>query len=229
MPLLRGIGRIVGLGGLGAVSVCAGYHASGAKFRFLDYDIPQKGSADAVKYTQKLEDKLQDLAIVKKLKDDPNCHMVKPWDYIHVDQKHRVFTTGSLHAPGAVSIPPVVFTNEKEKSTVTIVHCGLFLSGFPFLVHGGVLGTILDEALHRTASLSVGEYPREKVGIKFAYQRPTLVNQFFVVKTSTEIIESGKKARIVGSIRTLKDKELVRGEGVFDVSGSYTWKSMVGL
>ncbi|ANB15632.1 Fmp10p [Sugiyamaella lignohabitans] len=209
-----------------------GYKVNHALQNGFFYDTPTKGTDKALRYAEKLESKLESLPLVKQLSRDPQFQMVRPWDYVKEEKIGSIFTSGPLHTPGGVSIPPLLFANESERSIVTVVHCGHFLAGFPFLVHGGILSTALDEALHRTASLSLGTYPKETARINLSYKRPTFVNQFLVIKTSTEMIEEGKKARIIGSVRTLKGKELVRGEGVFDVTSppaKSSWKSIVGL
>lgn len=58
-------------------------------------------------------------------------------------------TTG----PGKFAVAPLVFTSIDKKSAVFIIHVGGGLCGHEGVVHGGLLATILDEALGRTVGL----------------------------------------------------------------------------
>ncbi|KAK8441144.1 5-formyltetrahydrofolate cyclo-ligase [Candidozyma auris] len=62
-------------------------------------------------------------------------------------------TNTILARPGGIVIEPIIFKNMKENMTVTIVHAGDKLCGYPFLVHGGIIATFLNETFKRNASL----------------------------------------------------------------------------
>jgi hypothetical protein len=208
---------------LAAISGGVGYGIA-KKGAFMGMEFPLKGTEAARAYADRIESKLQHLQIVNKLKNDQRYTSFRPWDLYHPDHRHKYFTSGALFAPGAITVPPLVFTSEQDKSSITIVHCGLFLAGFPFLVHGGILGTILDEAINRTAALSLGQYPQGKANLNLSYRRPTVVNQFLIVKTET--VEDDGQAKVSGTIETVSGKTLVRGQGVFVSKGSFNWTSI---
>ncbi|OBA19565.1 hypothetical protein METBIDRAFT_19233, partial [Metschnikowia bicuspidata var. bicuspidata NRRL YB-4993] len=97
-------------------------------------------------------------------------------------------TSHTLAQPGGIAVPPVIFHNRSTNDTVTIVHMGYRLCGYPFIVHGGMLATLLNETFKRNASLrhdAAGflkdDYKVESLAI--SYRRPAFADQFFVLRT----------------------------------------------
>jgi acyl-coenzyme A thioesterase PaaI-like protein len=58
----------------------------------------------------------------------------------------------TLRGPGKFAVPPLVFTTQDKRESVLILHVGDGLCGHEGVVHGGLLATVLDEALGRTVS-----------------------------------------------------------------------------
>lgn len=133
-------------------------------------------------------------------------------------------TNHTLSAPGGIAVQPVIFHNTKMDETITFVHMGYKLCGYPFIVHGGMLATLLNETFKRNASLSSDtlstlktDYKVENISI--TYKSPSLANQFFVVKTKksplpgsqpdlyslTSVIESEEGKVLVEATATLRN------------------------
>jgi hypothetical protein len=53
----------------------------------------------------------------------------------------------TLRAKGRIVVPPVVFYNKDRTQVTVVVHLGKELCGHDGIVHGGLLATLLDEAL----------------------------------------------------------------------------------
>uniref|UniRef100_A0A060T8W3 ARAD1C39798p n=1 Tax=Blastobotrys adeninivorans TaxID=409370 RepID=A0A060T8W3_BLAAD len=206
-------GRYLGVTAVGAV---IGYFAS--PWTVLKYatehELPKKGTLAAAEYNAELEADIQDLSIVKKLKADKRYKMVRSWQNMNADELERMFTAGTLSTPGALSIPPLVFVDEEDKSTVAVVHCGRLLTGFPLIIHGGVLGTLLEEALRRIAILNFKDDRGVVSRLTLNYKAPTLAHQFLLVKTHTESADN-KKVSLRGTVETLQGKTLVKAQGQF--------------
>lgn len=99
-------------------------------------------------------------------------------------------TNTILARPGGIVIEPIIFKNMKENMTVTIVHAGDKLCGYPFLVHGGIIATFLNETFKRNASLCSLSQSSMKddymvKSLSITYKAPTLANQFLIIKTRT--------------------------------------------
>lgn len=114
-------------------------------------------------------------------------------------------TNHTLAQPGGVLIKPVIFHNTETDETATIVHMGYKLCGYPFIVHGGILATLLNETFKRNASLSSvtssslkEDFKVESISIN--YKQPLFANQFFIVKTRLEKCNDGTKEVILRSI-----------------------------
>lgn len=132
-------------------------------------------------------------------------------------------TTHTLAKPGGVLIKPVIFHNIETDETVTIVHMGYKLCGYPFIVHGGMIATLLNETFKRSASLSSATTSSLKEDFKVEslsinYRHPLFANQFFIVKTKLEknnegakeitlksVVESEKGKPLVESVATLRN------------------------
>lgn len=56
----------------------------------------------------------------------------------------------TLRGPGKFAVPPLVFTTKDKRESVLVVHVGGGLCGHEGVVHGGLLATVMDEALGRT-------------------------------------------------------------------------------
>lgn len=57
------------------------------------------------------------------------------------------FTGYSLRGPGKFAIGPMTFSEMNRKTTINIVHIGSGMCGHQGIVHGGLVGTLLDESL----------------------------------------------------------------------------------
>lgn len=153
-------------------------------------------------------------------------------------------TNKTLATPGGIAAKPVIFYNTETDETVTFVHLGYKLCGYPFIVHGGILATVLNETFKRNASLSKdtlsqlkSDYKVEELNIN--YKAPSLANQFFVVKTEkmpptdTEpdlyhvksVIESQSGKLLVQSEAKLRNT--CRGTGALRTHSG--WREKLGL
>lgn len=136
--------------------------------------------------------------------------------------KAQSIVTHTLSKAGGILIKPIIFYNPETNETVTIIHAGYRLCGYPFIVHGGILASFLNETYKRNASLSTQTSSNLKDDFKVEnltinYKNPTFANQFLIIKTkqrelidkrTTElesVIESQKGKILVKSVATLHD------------------------
>lgn len=64
-------------------------------------------------------------------------------------------TAGTLRGPSKLAVAPLVFAKDDESEAIVIIHLGRSLCGHDGIVHGGMVGTILDEATGRNALLNL--------------------------------------------------------------------------
>lgn len=105
-----------------------------------------------------------------------------------ISTKHLMGDT--LASPGGILIKPETFYNFKELKSICITHLGKRMCGYPFIVHGGIIATILNEQFKDHASKSGGfrsgikdDFKVEEIDI--SYKAPAFADQFFVIKTES--------------------------------------------
>lgn len=64
----------------------------------------------------------------------------------------------ALRGPGKFAVPPLVFATHDKTEQVFFMHLGSGLCGHEGVVHGGLLGTVLDESLARTVGSSLSSH-----------------------------------------------------------------------
>ncbi|KAK6199297.1 uncharacterized protein RJT21DRAFT_45710 [Scheffersomyces amazonensis] len=148
------------------------------------------------------------------------------------EYKEPTLTTHTLATPGGILIKPVIFNNVETNETVTIVHAGFRLCGYPFLIHGGIIATLLNETFKRNASLSSftssnlkDDFKVENLTINYKY--PTFANQFLIVKTKKkENVNSDneKTVTLESVVETIKGRVLVKSSAVLHDTGRATNK-----
>lgn len=111
-----------------------------------------------------------------------------------------------------------IFWNEKERKSASVVFFGPGLEGWPTLVHGGVLATILDENLGRVALWSVPARTGVTANLNVNYRRPVFSSNFYTVHVDLDRERStDRKAYVIGEIRDLSGKVCVEATGLFVV------------
>ncbi|GME73727.1 unnamed protein product [[Candida] boidinii] len=211
---------------------------------FSSDELP-KNEIELMDYKIKLENDLNHLKIVKSLKNDPNFIILRSWDSFdkinefsmnNGDISHELSLSNdinsvksntskpadlhnTLNTPGGIFIPPMIFHNPVTKETITIVHLGKKLTGYPFLVHGGILGLTIDEVFKKSCSLDNDNFDKNKIHTKnltINYLFPSLANRFLVFKCKAYEKDSVKNEQLlVGSVETQSGKKLVKSSAIF--------------
>ncbi|GAA5826631.1 hypothetical protein JCM11251_002827 [Rhodosporidiobolus azoricus] len=120
----------------------------------------------------------------------------------------------ALRGPGKFAIPPLVFTTLDKKASVLIAHVGGGLCGHEGVVHGGLLATVMDEALGRTALLSLPTNIGVTATLTMNYKKPTFANQYLVIRTQLER-QQGRKAWVKGTIENTEGEVLAEATALF--------------
>ncbi|OCK78006.1 hypothetical protein K432DRAFT_406818 [Lepidopterella palustris CBS 459.81] len=97
----------------------------------------------------------------------------------------RTLTQQAMAGAGGLGIQRA-FWNAATRELIAVVWFGGALSGWPGLVHGGAIATVLDEGLSRVvagpdASLDTIPSPSS---LTLTYRRPTQANRFYVLRAS---------------------------------------------
>lgn len=157
-------------------------------------------------------------------------------------QSPKSMISNILAKPGGFLIKPVIFHNPQTNEGITIVHAGYKLCGFPFIVHGGILATILNETFKRNAAFCSGTSSSYKGDFKvehltISYKYPSFANQFLIIKTKKVPLENEneKWVRLESTIESEKGKVLVKSSAILHDTGlitnsrSRSFKNYIGL
>ncbi|KAG5351726.1 hypothetical protein C0989_005127 [Termitomyces sp. Mn162] len=177
---------------------------------------PDPATPESKVYTESLEQTLQTLPLLEQLRkqeDADDWYESRP--YLNYPEERRVnsLTGGALKGPGKLALYPLVRSKKDETESVIFVHVGRGLCGHDGIIHGGLLATLLDETLARTA---IANLP-EKVGVTalltLNYRAPTRADQFIVIRTFLQEAK-GRKATVTGRVEALDGTLLVEASYV---------------
>jgi acyl-coenzyme A thioesterase PaaI-like protein len=119
-----------------------------------------------------------------------------------------------------------LFHNSATGELVNIIYFGPATTGWPGVVHGGVIATVLDETCGRVAIREFPAHTGLTARLKVDYRGMTFANGFYVIRARAvgeeelEEHERGKRDRKVlvrASLEDLKGRTCVKAEALFVV------------
>ncbi|MCJ1413529.1 hypothetical protein MMC19_007635 [Ptychographa xylographoides] len=160
--------------------------------------LPIPSSAEDIAASSLLHTAASNLAIVKELRSLPDeWREYDAYENLPIERKAKSLTAGSEVGSRGLGVQRV-FWNEKEGRTISVVYFGGALSGWPGVVHGGAIATVLLENLERVAGHHRGggigvksDGVAETMGLK--YLKPTLANRFHVIRAEAEAEDGARK------------------------------------
>ncbi|KAG6856803.1 hypothetical protein H0H87_000500 [Tephrocybe sp. NHM501043] len=193
---------------------------------------PDPTSPEAIAYTESLEQRLQTLPLLESLRkqaDADEWYEVRPYRNFPEERRVNSLTSGTLRGPGKLALHPLVRAKKDESESQVFIHVGRGLCGHDGIIHGGLLATLLDETLARTA---IANLP-DKVGVTalltLNYRAPTRADQvgqllsicsstdrpqFIVIRTFLNEAK-GRKATVTGRVEALDGTLLVEASATF--------------
>jgi len=174
-------------------------------------------SAESLAYTEALEEQLQTLPLLRELReraDADEWYETRPHQQLPDEVRVNKLTAGSLRGPGKLTLFPLARVKNDESEAVVFVHLGRGLCGHDGIVHGGLLATLLDEALARNAITNLPEKVGVTATLSLNYRAPTRADQFVVLKTQLLDLK-GRKAMVAGRVEDLQGTLLVEASGLF--------------
>ncbi|KII86193.1 hypothetical protein PLICRDRAFT_114569 [Plicaturopsis crispa FD-325 SS-3] len=164
-----------------------------------------------------LENALLNLPVLQRMRAAPDAdewYETRPYAKFPEERRVNNLTAGALRGQGKLGVIPLARVKKDESESAVFIHVGRGLCGHDGIVHGGLLATLLDETLARTA---INNLP-EKVGVtaklSLNYRAPTRADQFIVIKT--KILEQrGRKAVVEGRVEDLDGSVLVEANATF--------------
>ncbi|KAJ6548208.1 HotDog domain-containing protein [Mycena vulgaris] len=174
-------------------------------------------SPESVAYTEALEAELQALPMLNALRtraDAAEWYETRPHAAIPDAVRANKLTSGALRGPGKLALFPLARVRKDESAAVIFIHLGRGLCGHDGIVHGGLLATLLDEALGRNAIINLPEKVGVTATLSLKYKAPTRADQFVVIKTELVSL-NGRKVVVSGRVEDLQGTVLVEAEALF--------------
>ncbi|KAG9002580.1 hypothetical protein FRB94_005836 [Tulasnella sp. JGI-2019a] len=176
---------------------------------------PHRESLEGIELMQHVEEDLQNLSIVQSLRSKKqDYYETRPYLTYPEEKRIHSFTAGTLRGPGMFAVPPLVFGRWDDSESVVIIHAGRSLCGHDGIVHGGLLATLLDEALARTAIMTLPSKIAVTANLNVNYKAPTKADQFIIIRTWLEEV-NGRKIRVRGHIEDVNGQLLVEASSLF--------------
>ncbi|KAF3063774.1 hypothetical protein GL218_02349 [Daldinia childiae] len=178
------------------------------------------GSPQDQYHVSKIRDEGSALPLVRALSSDPTW---KSWDAYSGAQSTNMVQSRLTSGPlgGSHGIPfQRVFRNTKTNEVISVVYLGTATAGWPGVVHGGALATLLDESLVRCAVLLFPARTGVTARLELQYRAPTLTSSFYIIRTRPMIREgedpskSDRKMWVEGTLETLHGKICVEAKAL---------------
>lgn len=110
------------------------------------------------------------------------------------------------------------FWNEKEHQLVSVVFMGSGIEGWPTVVHGGALGTIIDENLGRAAVRHFPARTGMTANLNIDYRTLVYSDNFYSIHSTLSPEQStDSKAYVRCEIRDMTGRVCVEANGLFVV------------
>ncbi|XDG07636.1 hypothetical protein ABKA04_007251 [Annulohypoxylon sp. FPYF3050] len=205
---------------------------------------PAQGSAEDDLLTSQIRTKGSSLPLVQSLSLDPSytswdaysgfsspaTHTSKPASHKTVVQSR--ITSGPLS--GSRGLPfQRIFHNATTGEVISVVYFGSGTGGWPGVVHGGALATLLDESLGRCAILRFPARTGVTARLELQYRQPTLTSGFYVIRArpmEDERDSAEKRERklwVEGTLETMDGKTCVEAKALFVVPKGVKLKPLV--
>lgn len=190
--------------------------------------LPEPGTKEDGYILESIHEQAEKLPVVQALSADP---AYESW-HAYTDRKEGgrppSITSGPMSGCRGLAYQRI-FHNAATGEMVSVVYFGGGLAGFPGVVHGGTLATILDESMGRCAIYRFPARMGVTANLDLTYKKPTLTNAFYVVRTRPVLSDddeaaakdgtkkSDRKLWVHGTIETQDGKVTVESKSLFVV------------
>ncbi|ETS77800.1 hypothetical protein PFICI_09862 [Pestalotiopsis fici W106-1] len=190
--------------------------------------LPEPGTKEDGYILESIYDQAKKLPLVQALSSDPAWESWYAYSDWREGSRPLSITSGPMSGCRGLAYQRI-FHNKATGEMVSVVYFGGALSGFPGVVHGGSLATILDESMGRCAIYRFPARMGVTANLDLTYKKPTLTNAFYVVRTrpvlseADEVIgkdgtkKSDRKLWVHGTVETPEGKVCVDAKSLFVV------------
>ncbi|EFE39512.1 thioesterase family protein [Trichophyton verrucosum HKI 0517] len=157
--------------------------------------IIEPDSPEDIEITTSLNSRFDQLEIVKKLREDPDYTEWEPYGNFTEEEKKARLTKNTLKS---------------------VLYLGNGLDGWPTVVHGGAIATILDENMGRLAIENLPERTGVTANLNISYKARLGRDQYIIVEAKYDrLLSSERKAVIEAVIKDGKGKVYSEAKALF--------------
>ncbi|KAJ6003179.1 hypothetical protein N7451_005726 [Penicillium sp. IBT 35674x] len=188
---------------------------------------PQPGSPEDEIFMKEIQRVYErGLPIVQELRNNPDYEESGVYQGMPETSKAHRLTSSALAGSRGIALQRV-FSNDKEKKVVSVVYLGPGLEGWPTMVHGGALGTVIDENMGRAAIRHFPERTGVTANMNINYRRPVYSGLFYTFHTRLDQERStDRKAYTICEVRDLTGQVCVEATGLFVVPKKFKLASI---
>ncbi|KAJ6015222.1 hypothetical protein N7540_009813 [Penicillium herquei] len=205
--------RLIYAGIFGALGVW-----SGSRVDSFFSTPPEPGSVEDKKALQSIQRQFDvALPIVRELRRNPEYVESGVYgDFEEENKRHRL-TSGPLAGSRGLAFQRI-FSNDSEKKIISVVYFGHAVEGWPTMVHGGALGTVIDENMGRTALRHFPARTGVTANLNINYRAPVYSGQFYTFHTQLDQDQSTDcKGYVSCQVRDQTGQLCVEATGLFVV------------
>ncbi|OOQ82877.1 thioesterase family protein [Penicillium brasilianum] len=157
------------------------------------------------------------LPIVQRLRGNPDFVEMGVYENYSEESKTHRLTSGALGGSKGFGLQRA-FWNEKEHRLISVVFMGSGIEGWPTMVHGGALGTIIDENLGRAAVRHFPARTGMTANLNINYRAPVYSDNFYSIHSTLDPEQStDRKAYVRCEVRDMTGRVCVEANGLFVV------------
>ncbi|EZF70123.1 hypothetical protein H105_07523 [Trichophyton soudanense CBS 452.61] len=177
--------------------------------------IIEPASPEDIEITTSLNSRFDQLEIVKRLREDPDYTEWEPYGNFTEEEKKARLTSGCLRGSRGLSCQHV-FYNSKENILKSVLYLGNGLDGWPTVVHGGIIATILDENMGRLAIENLPERTGVTANLNISYKARLGRDQYIIIEAKYDrLLSSERKAVVEAVIKDHKGKVYSEAKALF--------------
>ncbi|KAK0656294.1 HotDog domain-containing protein [Cercophora newfieldiana] len=143
---------------------------------------PEPGTEDDRYTIEVLHSQAAKIPLVQQLSADPAWDSWDAYNTLTPEHRAQHIMAGTLSGSRGVGGYQRVFYNAATGEFVSVVYFGAAITGWPGVVHGGALATLLDESCGRAAFWQWGGKSGVTATLKLEYKKATLANGFYVLR-----------------------------------------------
>ena len=142
----------------------------------------EPGSQKDLQTTELIHRQAEHLDIVKELSADPAWESWNAYETLSEEHRAQHISAGAMAGSKGIGGYHRVWYNKETGECVSVIFFGSATTGWPGVVHGGLLATILDESCGRAAFKKWGGLSGLTANLQLNYVAATNATKFYIIR-----------------------------------------------